>query len=149
MSRDLQVIRIDPDTRIVSMELVNPSRLIDGIFALTQWICLELYQTPGTQVLNQANGAGIDQVLSVIPTDEEILTARIDLTIVIDQVTERIRRRQANETLTADERLRDITVAKVEFDAEDGTWRVDLIVTAESGRQARFDVAEVVFRGGG
>jgi hypothetical protein len=148
MTRDLQIIRIDPDSRIVGIELVNPSRLIDGIFFLIQVVAMELYQTPGTQVLNLSNGAGIDQVLSILPTDDEILSARIDLTIVIDQVAERIRRRQANETLTSDERLRELTVGEVIFDRENGTWKVELFLTAESGRQTRFDVAEVVFRGG-
>lgn len=145
VGRDFQIIRVDPTTRIVSLEIVNPPREISGIFFLVQQIALELYQTAGSQALDLEAGASLERFLGLL--DEEGVTGlRMDLSVIMGQIEERIRSRQAIQRLTSDERLRQLILESVVFDpAEGGTAKVLVRVIAESGRATRIDVGSVVF----
>lgn len=146
MSRDLQIIRVDPETRIVEMEFPNPPRFVEGIFFLVQAIVLELYQNPGTQLLDLEAGAGFERFLGTAPRDDtDLLLIRMDISTVIAQVADRIRRRQARETLTGEERLRELRVEKIAFDRPAATWVVILRVVNEVNQSSRIDVGKVVF----
>jgi hypothetical protein len=129
----------------VSLEIVNPPREISGIFFLVQQIALELYQTAGSQALDLEAGASLERFLGLL--DEEGVTGlRMDLSVIMGQIEERIRSRQAIQRLTSDERLRQLILESVVFDpAEGGTAKVLVRVIAESGRATRIDVGSVVF----
>lgn len=144
MGRDFQIIRIDPVTRIVSIEMPTPPREIDGVFALVQWICLELYQEAGTQILDIEAGASLERFLGLL-SEDQITGVRMDLAVVFGQVEDRIRARQATQTLSSNERLREMILENVEFSTVGQEIKVLIRVVAESGRATRIDVGSVVF----
>lgn len=146
MGLDLQIIRIDPTTRVVSLEFPNPPRFVDGIFFLVQQIVLELLQTPGTQVLDLTAGAGLKRFLGTAPPkDQDLVNIQMDMSVVFGQVEDRIRTRQVNQQLTSEERLASIILESVKLDRSAQAWKVVLLVTTEAGISTRVDVSEVVF----
>lgn len=146
MGLDLQIIRIDPTTRVVSLEFPNPPRFVEGIFMLVQQLVLELLQEPGTQALDPSAGAGLKRFLGTAPPkDQDLANIQMDMSVVFGQVEERIRNRQVNLNLTSEERLASIQLESLTLDRDAQAWVVILLITTEAGTSTRVDVSEVVF----
>lgn len=129
---DIQVIKVNPTNRRVSLSLSH--KKAEGISALIQIVVLSLLNTPGKDVLNPGDGAGLPAMIgkNFDPNDVEEIQAE-----VIERVgkaKDEIIDYQIGLDIDQEERLRDIEVMGVEEGEQIDEVLVNLRVINAAGR---------------
>lgn len=131
---DIQLIKIDPVTRVVSLKM--STKKVVGISKLLQIVVLSLFNSPGKDILDLDRGAGIPDMIGMNLDPD-------DLTEVLSEVTRRIKNTE-REILTEQiglnipptEKLRELRLISVGPGANLGEVAVRVRIVNELGQRA-------------
>lgn len=133
---DLNIVIIDPVTRIVSFKLNHVPRRTVGIEGLLQLVAKTLLSTPGTDVWSPWYGGGIVAYKNRGLTKARMQSITADVLAIVKKSEEDIKRAQAAIVLDDDEILYSLEVLSVDFDESNLGINTHILVTAQSGLSA-------------
>ena len=133
---DLNVVAIDPYTRIVSFKLnVVPRRTV-GIEGLVQLVAKTIITTPGTDIWSPEYGGGLMsyQANGINSSKMQLVTS--DIISIVKKSEQQIKKEQSVLNIADDEKLRSLEVLSVDFDSLTLSIVAHILVTAYSGLSA-------------
>lgn len=133
---DLNIVIIDPVTRIVSFKLNFVPRRTVGIEGLLQLVAKTILTTPGTDSWSPWYGGGIIAYKNRGLTKARMKTITSDIVSIVKKSEENIRKAQTAINLSNDEKLRSLEVLSVDFDEGNLGIIAHVLVTAYSGLTA-------------
>jgi hypothetical protein len=139
---DYKVIKIDPITRIVTLEPSIPPVKITGLEKLVQLTYLAIMNSPGRNVLNPEDGGGLVDMIGQYNLDSvDISEVLSEVTQRIEKIKEEILEYQTNlEVEDPSERLQEFTALTVEQGTNIDTIVVKFRLISEAGEIANFGI---------
>lgn len=138
-SINLQIAYPDADG-ILRYRIFNNgvSRKISGNRSVIQLVAKVLLTNPGSDPLDRAAGAGLQQVVRKPVSNQTLQARQQEILVVVARCEAQIIASQTGTSLPAGERLRRVDLAsQPEFVPGSRTWLIDLNVTTEDGNSER------------
>ena len=132
---DLRLIKIDPVTRIITLE-ASPKQ-ISGSELLVQIVVLSLLNVPGKDVLDPNKGGGIPSLIGYNIYDEDTIFS--DIAERVSKTQEEILDDQIGLRIDPEEKLKEIIIKEVSRGGSEDEISLRLQIVNEVGR-----IAEVV-----
>jgi len=136
---EIQITKIDPATRLVTVELPNTPKRLTGIDALIQIVALAYLRNPGRDVFDPDEGSGLRGAigqfnLSDSGAEEEFRTLVIQRT---DKIQDEILSNQGTDISDPTEQLKKLEIVDLAFDSvtNEGAIRVKLINEVGDSRE--------------
>lgn len=132
---EIQIIKIDPKTRIVSLELPNAPKRLTGIDLLIQIVALAYLRNPGRDVFDNQEGSGLRAEigqfnLSSEASDEEFRMLAIQRT---DKIQGEIISNQGTDISDPSEQLKRLEIIDLAFDAFENRGAIRVKIVNELG----------------
>ena len=134
---DLRVV-VPNDEDFIIQTSTNIPIQVSGIDSLIQIVTKTILTTPGRDVFAPSYGGGLRAVLSSTTGVTELDGAKADIGIVVMKTMSDIQEAQDTgiDVISAGGRLNSLTLERVDFDAQTGTWEIDIGVLSEAGESA-------------
>ena len=129
---DIKFISIDPVTRIASFVL--ESKKVSGIDLLIQMVIAALMTSPGSDLIDQDAGGGIEDLIGYNTDENDISEIQAEVTRRISRVQRELIQNQIGLNISAEEKLRNIEILYIRAGAEVGSVDVRIRVENELGR---------------
>lgn len=133
---DLNIVSIDPDTRIVSFKMNFVPRKTRGVEGLLQLVAKTLLTTPGKDIWSPEYGGGLMSYQANGVNSGRMNMVKADILSIVKKTEEQIKKEQSSIQLDDDERLRSLQVLSIDFDRKSLAIVVHILVTAFSGLSA-------------
>lgn len=133
---DLNIVVIDPITRIVSFKLNMVPRRTMGIEGLVQIVAKTILTTPGTDIWCPEYGGGLMSYQANGVNSSKMQMVRADIISIVKRSEEQLKSEQSSLNLKDDEKLKSLQVLSVDFDKETLSIIAHILVTAYSGVSA-------------
>ena len=133
---DLNIVVIDPVTRIASFKLNFVPRRTVGIEGLVQLVAKTILTTPGTDIWSPEHGGGLMSYQANGINNSKMQMVRADIISIVKRSEEQIKSEQSSLNLKDDEKLKSLQVLSVNFDRETLSIIAHILVTAYSGISA-------------
>lgn len=108
---DISLIRLNPDTREISLEL--QSRLVTGVNKLLQLVILSLLNTAGKDIIDPERGAGLPDMVAGNYDPSDLTEIVADLTQRIKKTEAEVISSQTGLSVGASERLKEIAIVSI------------------------------------
>lgn len=128
---DLSVLYIDPETKRVSFQM--SSRSVSGIDLLVQIVVLALFSSPDTDLLDPQDGGGLEDLISMNIDENDTSEIYAEIARRVSSAQDQIIRNQIGLDISAEEKLRRISIVSVER-ADLDEVKLKLSVENEVGR---------------
>jgi len=132
---DLRLIKIDPDSGLVTLE-VSPKQIY-GSELLVQLVVLGLLNVPGKDVLDPNKGGGIPSLIGYNIYDDDAIFS--DLAEKVSKIQDEILDDQIGLVIDPEEKLKEIIIKDITRGGSEDEILVRLQIVNEIGR-----IAEVV-----
>lgn len=133
---DLNIVTIDPVTRIVSFKLNTVPRKTVGIEGLIQLVAKTILTTPGTDIWSPEYGGGLYSYQANGINSSKMNLVTSDILSIVKRSEDQIRKKQSSLILNDDEKLKSLQVLSVTFDQGTLAIVAHILVTAYSGLTA-------------
>lgn len=131
---DISLLQVDPDTREVSFKLSHKS--IKGMSKLLQIVVLSLLNTPGKDVLDPGDGAGIPEMIGMNYDPSDLGDILAELTRRVRKSETEILASQVGLILAPEETLRSVSIMSVSPGAALDEVAVRIRIINELGQQS-------------
>lgn len=141
--KDLQVfypVDENPDGSELRIRLFSPngnSQVVEGNAKIEQCVAKLLRTNPNTDYFNPGLGSGMPKILARTVDRFNFQARQAEMAQSIVRVESQILSSQGGLTLPPSERLRSITIRRLEFDFDTNTWNIDLKLTMEDDNAGR------------
>lgn len=125
----------------VSFTFGKRSNTVSGILKLVQNLVKMMLTTPGTDNFDASVGTIINGLFKRGVTASSAQLLKMDIMISIQDLERQIHDIQAGLPIPDDERLKEIQIQTVNFDAASGVWQIQIAVLSEAGEGVAFDIA--------
>lgn len=148
MGEDISIIRLTPlkslDSQLrqtMGFTFGVRTKPVTGILKLVQSVVKLLLTTPGTDKFAIQTGTVVPNLLKrgVSSSSDQII--KMDVIVSLRDLESQIQSIQASESIPDDERLKDLTIEKVEFLPASNEWIINIAVLSEAGEGVVFDIA--------
>ena len=131
---DIQLISIDPLTRVASLKL--SSKFVSGIHKLIQIVILSLLNTPGRDLLDPDRGAGIPEMIGMNYDSSNMVEILGEITRRVKISEKEIMTDQIGLNLPPAEKLQELKVISVSPGATLGEVKARIRIINELGQQS-------------
>lgn len=127
----------DYESSLVSFEIGNKTRKVDGILKLVQLFTKWVLQSPGSDLFNPTRGGGLQQIVGKITTGKDMQPVFASLTRAINTTVAQIRAAQINMgQLPLSERLRSADLLDMTIYEEQMQARARVSLLSAGGAEA-------------
>ena len=130
---DVNIIRINPDTRVVDYAFNLFPRKVSGIEAALQLAAKTILTTPGTDIFASDYGGGLLSYAGKNLLANNIARIKADIAYIIDDSKRQIQEEQAIKHIAMSERIKDLTLLGIYFNKEQSGLDIFVTVTVMSG----------------
>jgi hypothetical protein len=135
---DLNIMKIDPETRRVTFALnLTPAKTSD-IESLVQLCAKTILSTSGRDYLRKEYGGNLLSLRGSTLNSSQLPRLYADIAYIIRLSEELILKEQVDKLLKASERLKSLVLLNIITDLGAGTLEIDALVTSEAGESADF-----------
>ena len=142
---------VDPETgvlrqnRYLSLRQMGiSSKVVTGIHKLAQHVTKMLLTTQGSDLYDPDYGSGLLYILRDSKSLAELRDIKGKVAVHMLDIRQQVIRSQTNLSLPADERLRDLTLLRVDFAETQMKFEIDLRLLSEAGEARTIRLEEVV-----
>jgi len=148
MAEDISIIRLTPlkstdafKRQSMSFTFGVRTKPVTGILKLVQMIVKLLLTTPGTDKFAIETGTVVPNLLKrgVSSSSDQII--KMDIMVSLRDLESQIQSIQAAESIPDAERLKELTIEKVQFLPASNEWIINIAVLSEAGEGVVFDIA--------
>lgn len=133
---DINILTINPETRIASFRFNRVPRKTRGIEGLLQLAAKTILQTPGQDIWSPEYGGGLLSYTANGVNSKMKARVRSDITYIIRQSERQILDEQSDMILNSDERLQSLKLLDIEWLSDNVSIIIRVLVTSVSGENA-------------
>ena len=131
---DIQLISIDPLTRVVSFKM--STKKVTGIMKLVQMVVLSLMNTPGKDYLDPSMGGGIPSMVGMNIDPNNMAEVLGEVTRRVKTTSAEVMTAQIGRVIPSDEKLKELRLVSVAPGANIGEVAARIRIINELGQQA-------------
>ena len=140
----IQTIRVlsskysrDVESAMMSFEVGNKSRKVEGILKLLQLFTKWVLQTPGSDMLNPTRGGGLQQIVGSVATTKDLQPVFASITRAINNTSTQIRSAQINAVrLPLSERLMSANLVDLKIYEKQMQAQAKVAIVSAAGAEA-------------
>lgn len=133
---DINILTINPETRIASFRFNKVPRKTRGIEGLLQLVAKTILQTPGQDIWSSEYGGGLLSYTANGVHSGMRSKIRNDISSIIRQSEKQILEEQSGMLLDSDEKLQSLKLLDIEWLSDNVSIIIRVLVTSVSGENA-------------
>lgn len=127
----------DVESAMLSFEIGNKTRKVDGVLKLVQMFTKWILQSPGSDLFNPTRGGGLQQIVGKVATGKDMQPVFASITRAVNATVSQIRAAQINvPQLPLSERLLSATLIDMKIYEEQMQARARVALQSAGGAEA-------------
>lgn len=142
---DVNIVRINPETGIVSFGFSLFPKKVSGIEALLQLSAKTILTTPGKDIFAKYYGGGLISYAGQNLHINNIARIRADIAYIVSDSERQIKEEQILKQLPMSERLAEQTLLGIDFDSDKSGLNIWVAITASDGTTSDLTLSTQIY----
>ena len=140
-----QLVHLDPGTNRYVFSLFRPSQPgvtgeLSGMGLVAQRMAMALLSTPGSDAFSPQRGVALHDILKRAHHERSQETTLAEIALKVMTAANQIKSVQETQMLDASERLQDAHIERLEYDPNNLSWDIEIVLSMEDGNVTRLAI---------